>query len=214
MKPDHNNDTNCDDEEAYTVRMMGHNTKPASSYYDDVSNNDDTEADTSKDHNNPLDYSTADYARVLHYGDSESDDDNDSNASEDVEGYPNTSPDEHELEIEAVMLMYATSRKETQVNKRFVDCSLRATYKIKSTLAITVKVIIPATVAAAINDKEFSFKWRMAIQNELQNKITNEYKFEAVSTQQSRMIVRGMWIFETTQQLTHRQTQLTSKHHG
>ena len=37
----------------------------------------------------------------------------------------------------------------------------------------------------------------MAIQNELQNKITTGYKFEAASTQHSRMIVRGMWIFET-----------------
>ena len=118
-------------------------------------------------------------------------------ASLNVEEYPNTTPDKREAEIEALMLMYATSRKETRIKKRFVDCSLRATYKIKSTLAITIEVIIPTTIAAAINDKNFSFQWRMAIQNELQDKITNEYEFEAVSTQHSRMIVRGMWLFET-----------------
>ena len=49
----------------------------------------------------------------------------------------------------------------------------------------------------AINDSDFSFQWRMAIQTELQNKITSGYQFQAVATQHSRMIVNGMWVFET-----------------
>ena len=149
-------------------------TKPVSADTANVvavttSNEDDAKSESSVDDGNDSDSST-DYARVLHYNYSSSDDDGDKpmieklikndayNASLNIEEYPNTTLDKNEADIEALMLMYATSPKETHVKKRFVDCSLGATYKIKSNLAITIEVTIPTTITAAINDEHFSYQ--------------------------------------------------------
>ena len=115
-----------------------------------------------------------------------------------VDAYPNTILDKHEAEIEVLMLMYATTPKQTFTGKRFVDCALGTTNIVKSTHDTVIEIKIPTTVAAALNDKHFSYKWRMAIQSELQQKIENGYKFEAVITSlDSRKVMKGVWIFDT-----------------
>ena len=120
------------------------------------------------------------------------------NPSSTVEIYPNTTLDKHEAEIESLMLMYATTPKKTFITKRFVDCALGATYKVKSTLDAVIKIRNPTTIAAALSDEHYSYQWRMAIHNELQNKIENDYEFETVTTSQnSRKVIKGVWIFET-----------------
>ena len=94
--------------------------------------------------------------------------------------------------------MYATTRKENCVSKRFVDCAPGVTYVVKSTLDAVTEIIIPTTIGAALNDKHFSYQWRLAIHNELKKKIENNYEFEAMTTNlNSCKVVKGVWIFET-----------------
>ena len=56
--------------------------------------------------------------------------------------------------------MRTTTLEEAFNGERFFDYASEATYKVKA-LDTVIDIKIPTTIAAALNDKRFSYQWRI-----------------------------------------------------
>jgi hypothetical protein len=82
--------------------------------------------------------------------------------------------------------------------KRHFDYAAKATFKPSTRFDDVFEIVIPTTIQAALRDKDYSYQWQMAVQDDLQIKFEEGYAFEPILTSKDpRCVMKGVWIFDT-----------------